>query len=222
MDEKIKDVFSKPLKNLVHGHKCLLGSFLEKRPVPASGEVPLHQDWTFVDEAEFQSYNFWCPLEDVGESNGCLWVLPGSHLFQTHPRAPFGAAPLIAAWGQELYGELIPVPMKKGQALIHAHRLWHASNLNHTQTSRLATACVVVPERAQIFHYCQNSKSESGVYDRYRVDEAFFREYQVGYLPPDRYSFDQVELESTSPAPDQLQEFTALIRTATMGAMPES
>ena len=214
VDKVIKDIFARPLKNLVQQHRCLLGSFLEKKPVPESGEVPLHQDWTFVNETEFQSLNFWCPLEDVDERNGCLWVLPGSHRFPTHPRAPFGPAPWITAFGQELSAVMIPVPMKKGEVLISEHRLWHASNLNYAQTSRLAAACTVVPERAEVIHYCHDLKSGSGFYNRYRVDEAFFCEYQVGRPPPGRYAFDKIEVKLPCPTRDQLQEFMILTRVA--------
>lgn len=216
VDKNIKEIFSGPLEKLLHRHKKVMATFLEKRPVPEQGEVPLHQDWTFVDEAQFQSLNCWCPLDDVDERNGCLWVLPGSHRFPTHPRAPFGPAPWIH-WGQSLASELIPVPMKKGSVLIHDHRLWHASNANHTQTTRLATACVVVPEEAELFHFCCDEHAEAGGYDRFRVDDAFFCEYHPGHPPPDRYRCEKVAVKLPCFAPELLEQFATLVRTARLG-----
>jgi hypothetical protein len=193
IDAQIKAVFAAPVSRHLRGHRSLTAGFLEKRSWPEPAEVPLHQDWTFVDESRHRSLNFWCPLEDVDETNGCLWVLPGSHQLPYHLRAPFGPTP-YAAFAAALSLQLESVPMRAGQVLIHDHRLLHASCANRSARSRLAAACVVVPEEAQVLHYCHDRTGGPERYQRYRVDEAFFCDYQVGHRPPERYPGETVSL----------------------------
>lgn len=40
--------------------------------------VPLHADWTYVDERKHVSLSVWMPLVDTNETNGCLSVIPSS------------------------------------------------------------------------------------------------------------------------------------------------
>jgi hypothetical protein len=199
VDSAIKTHFAAALAKLFKPHRCLAGAFLEKRPVPECGEVPLHQDWTFVDETQFQSLNVWCALEDVDEHNGCLWLLPGSHLFPTHLRAPFGPAPWIGAFSSDFTGAMRPMVMKKGQALIFGHAMWHASKLNHGQTSRLAASCSIVPQEAPIFHYCYDRQAQSDAswaFERYQVDEIFFSSYQLGSPIAAAYTPQRIVVEA--------------------------
>lgn len=217
VDNAIKTRFAAALATLFKPHSCLAGAFLEKRPVPECGVVPLHQDWTFVDETQFQSLNVWCALEDVDEHNGCLWLLPGSHLFPTHPRAPFGPAPWIGAFGAELEGAMRPMVMKKGQALIFGHAMWHASKLNHGQTSRLAASCSIVPQAAPLFHYCHDRQAQSDihwVFERYQVDEEFFSGYQVGAPVAGVYPSQRILVDVPVPTAEHRQVLVEKVHQA--------
>lgn len=46
---------------------------------PAGGEVPSHDDSTFLYTDPPSALGFWFALEDCTTSNGCLSFLPGSH-----------------------------------------------------------------------------------------------------------------------------------------------
>lgn len=216
VDACIKTAFAEPLKRLMHGHRALLGTFLEKRPMPEQGEVPLHQDWSFVDETRYRSLNVWCPLDDVDERNGCLWVLPGSHRFPTHPRAPFGPSPWIQQ-APDLARRLVPVPLRRGQALIHDHRLWHASLANRSRTPRLAAACVVVPASAQALHFSHGGPfNPSGPlnFTRHEVDDAFFPAYRLGEPPCGRYPATTVQTAPVRVTPEVLAALASMVEAA--------
>jgi hypothetical protein len=191
VSEAIKSAFSAAMQAYLTGYRPLFALFLEKRPGTPQGALPLHQDWTFVDESRMGSLNFWCPLEDVDETNGCLWVVPGSHHLPVHPRLPFGPM-ACASLSQHVGGHLIAVPMRKGQVMIHDHRLLHASNVNHGTQSRLATACVVVPRDADLLHYYRRQEDEPGRYRCFHVDEQFFYDYRLGFPPGPHYRSEVV------------------------------
>ena len=55
------------------------GTFMVKSSA-SSEMLPLHQDWSVVEQ-EYSTFFIWCPLLDVSATNGCLFVLPGSHLY---------------------------------------------------------------------------------------------------------------------------------------------
>src|SRR5580658_7892978 len=60
------------------GIKKLGSSFLCKAP-GEGGKMPVHQDWTVVDESKYCSVTIWIPLIDTNEKNGAIRVLRGSH-----------------------------------------------------------------------------------------------------------------------------------------------
>lgn len=63
-------------------------------------------------------------LDDATEDNGCLWVLPGSHLVQDvrHLDAQAGAG--AAGWDAP---GLVPLPVRAGSVLFHDGMLLHGS-----------------------------------------------------------------------------------------------
>ena len=48
----------------------LFGNFMIKNPDPENF-MPLHADWTYVDESKFSSVAIWVPLVNVDAENGC-------------------------------------------------------------------------------------------------------------------------------------------------------
>jgi phytanoyl-CoA hydroxylase len=77
--------------------------------------------------------NFWIPLVDVDEANGCLQVLPGGH-----GHTP----PYVEQWGPDTFvpqleGLLpLPVPMQVGDALLMHQHLPHFSPANRSDHVR--------------------------------------------------------------------------------------
>src|SRR5580700_7488346 len=54
----------------------LFGNFMIKNSDPENF-MPLHADWTYVDEQQFCSVAIWIPLVDVDAENGCLGIIEG-------------------------------------------------------------------------------------------------------------------------------------------------
>jgi hypothetical protein len=90
--------------------------------LPSAGPaVAMHRD---IAEGVFSDDHLWIAagfyLDDSGEDNGCLWVVPGSHRLT----------------GQDLAAELelgldspsaVPLPVRAGSLLLHDSRLLHGS-----------------------------------------------------------------------------------------------
>jgi hypothetical protein len=167
LNEKVVDCFS--------NFKKLGGVFLVKPSGPES-IMPIHQDWTVVDESIFDAMTIWIPLQDTTEENGCIKILPKSHRLSTALRAPTLQNPL-----QEILTEaeklMIPLPMKAGQAFVFSHALLHASFPNLSNEPRLAVAYGMLHQEAELLYYFRADNQSQ--LEQLRVSNNFFLNYPI-------------------------------------------
>jgi len=159
----------------------VLCSLVAKPPGTASGEVPLHQDWSFVDDRAWRSVNVWCPLDDVDDANGCLRVVPGSHAAARQPRAA-GSGFFFAEIEPVLRQHLRSVPMRAGQAVVFDHCLFHCSPPNGSDELRVAATAALLPQGAPMRYY-HGTDSDGGV-DVYEVPDDIHLRHDPGEPPP--------------------------------------
>lgn len=180
LEAAIDSVFKSKANDLFHSHQPLGSCYLSKAPGP-EGEMPIHQDWTVVDESKYDSLTVWVPLLDVDHQNGALQVIPGSHRFSRILRSPSLNNPLSEI-ENELRKDLISVPLKAGEAIIFSQALIHASPPNLSKNARLAITYGLIPKEAQLLFYHQ---AENGQVGQYEVPPEFFKVYntKIGEKP---------------------------------------
>jgi phytanoyl-CoA hydroxylase len=100
-----------------------------------------HQDESHIPTRDRSLTAAWIALDDATVSNGCLWVLPGSHrrgvLYPTRPQHDprFDSAP--EAFGYEDSDEdAVSVEVAAGDAVLFAGYLLHRSLPNDSRTLR--------------------------------------------------------------------------------------
>lgn len=138
--------------SIFNQHRPIFANFMVKE----SGEsslMPLHADWTYVDEDKSSSYSIWLPLVDTTIENGCLGVVPFSHHLTNKIRGPH-----ILQWEHPLDDEIIRengklLPLSAGQAVIFNHKLLHFSPPNTSEKVRPAINISIVPYNTDIVHY---------------------------------------------------------------------
>lgn len=148
--------------------------------------MPLHADWTYVDENKFRSLAAWIPLIDTDEENGCLGVIEGSHKVSDRirgPRIQQTSYTKDKEWVKK-YGKLIPV--KAGHAILFDHALMHYSPPNKTSGSRPALNLSMVPAEAALFHYCMPEGASD--IEVYRADGSEFYLRYNNYQRPETNS----------------------------------
>ena len=166
-DQGIKKILIPALKTYLKDIQPVFANLMVKASGEDSSLLP-HQDWSFVDEPEFDSATVWIPLVDVSHVNGNLQVVPGSHLrYKSYLRPRFGDAPFNR---EEEAFNLIDVPMKAGHALVLNSRLIHASPPNLSGFERIAASVVIAPAAAKIKHWVSDLE---GPFE-FEVDETFF------------------------------------------------
>jgi ectoine hydroxylase-related dioxygenase (phytanoyl-CoA dioxygenase family) len=180
INKEIEVIFETQVEAQFGAIKKLGSCFLNKQPGEQS-EMPVHQDWTIVDEPFQDSITIWVPLQDVDEKNGAIQVIDGSHRFSKLLRSPSLEDPFKLV-NQALKKDLKMVKMKAGEALIFSHALLHASPPNLSQEPRIAVTYGLIGADAQLMFHHRNEKGEV---EQYFVEEDFFQKYntQIGERP---------------------------------------
>ncbi|HKK76949.1 MAG TPA: phytanoyl-CoA dioxygenase family protein [Saprospiraceae bacterium] len=164
--------------------KPFTAAFVTKDPNP-QGVVPVHQDWTFVDqEGVYYSVNCWVPLVDVTLENGALGVIKGSHRFLTDVR-PSPSPQVVSPLRDHMFS-LFPyvqlVELKAGEAIFFDNRTFHASPPNVTDEQRIVIGMGFTHEDAQLCHYYMKPDGKQQELLKYHIDTAFFRKYNNALL----------------------------------------
>ena len=108
------------------------------KPPGARTELPWHQDNGYTPLIPEQYLTCWLALDDATIDNGCIWVIPGSHLDGTkdHHNDPGGSPFRVGHEGASDLG--IPVPVKAGDVLLFSSLIMHRSGPNTSDQDRRA------------------------------------------------------------------------------------
>ncbi len=111
--------------------------------LPGGSPYPWHQDWVCCWRAHTDRLiTCFIYLDDADATNGCLQVVPGSHLGK--PILPFRAGSRFEVDPAAVdKNRAIPVPLKSGEMILFDPYLLHYSDLNRSR----------VPRRAIIYTY---------------------------------------------------------------------
>lgn len=117
------------------------------KPAESGGVTWWHQDaplWPIIQP--MTEVSAWVALDDVDESNGCMSMVPGSHLWgdnieflRTLKGKEFDALP------SEFEGHQVEIrrcPVKKGEVHYHHALTWHGSHANTSGRPRRADAII--------------------------------------------------------------------------------
>lgn len=140
-----KLITARPILDLMQdivGDEIIASSVYRLRPkIPnfGYGEVPWHQDSAYFEPFcdEHLIVTSWIPMVDADESNGCMYVIPG-----THKMPVVGHKPHVTGKYLEVKDKFLPkenwvaCPVKKGGMLLLTNKVMHASFKNTTDSVR--------------------------------------------------------------------------------------
>jgi hypothetical protein len=167
-------------------YQIILGNYLIKK-AQENTLIPIHQDWTFVDETQYYSLSIWCPLDDVTPQNGNLQVVPRTHRMSANLR-PSPSYPNAFEQVMDLAREnLRDIPMKAGEAIFYDHALLHASPINASGVERSALILGMTHNLAVLQHYFlseQPKVNQQVQLEKYLMGNDFFVHHIRGEKPP--------------------------------------
>lgn len=160
--------------------RAVCANYMVKEASDDSSDLCVHQDWSFVDEPDRIAVHVWSPLVDTTEQNGCLNVVPGSHILTDPIRPHADAIPFQAEMATIQSRYLRPLPMKAGEAILYHGALLHSSRPNRTPETRLAISAITTPKDARLVHTIRVSPDQV---ERFEVADEFFWTYEFGERP---------------------------------------
>ena len=125
-----------------------IGSPALRTKLPGSliTSFPWHQDSQYIDQAtigkkerhteKLLMVTVWVPLVEATVSNGCCWVIPGSHRWGLLDGARGQDSNIRIEENIEGRGQPTPVPLKPGGALFMSNLCVHKSKLNTSNGCR--------------------------------------------------------------------------------------
>ena len=116
------------------------------KPAKIGGPVPWHQDNGYWRCQPANLVSIWVALDDADTGNGCMNVIPGSHLSSRtdHSRAQEEGQELPALLSVEVdNSQSVPVPLKAGHSMVHHCLTLHQTHPNRSKQDR----------RAMVIHY---------------------------------------------------------------------
>ena len=209
VDREIRAVLDPHLEEVFDRQRPLPCNFIAKYP-GGMGGFGLHQDLSLVDEDEFRSVEVWIALEDTNETNGQLWMVPGSHTWLPTVR---GIQSFPFAYGEVsrriIDRHAVPVPVTAGTAVVFTHAILHCSFPNRTETPRLVAITDLIPEEAQHLHFFGDG---DGNVEAYVIDESFWVEnnpFTLHKPPPASQKLGRVDFEHRSLTDEDLDRLVA-------------
>jgi len=127
-------------------HNCIM----TKQP-QYSSETHWHKDIRYWNFANQQLINTWLPLGDETVQNGCLHVIPGSHLWDT-PSKRLDERLFLRkdlASNKKWLDKAVDVELRKGDLLFFHAALFHAAGRNDTSQSKNALVSTYHSEKNQ-------------------------------------------------------------------------
>jgi ectoine hydroxylase-related dioxygenase (phytanoyl-CoA dioxygenase family) len=145
------------------------GTFMVKSH-QGSTFLPAHQDWSVVEEDQYNTLFIWCALHDVTSTNGGLFVLDGSHQYFQNIRS--GSYPsnryVLPSSMQHCPKD---ISLKAGDAVLYSDKLFHGSHSNQSGEDRVVVTGRVVERGAKLVYFHKQNEDTVGVY---AADEDFY------------------------------------------------
>lgn len=171
--DSITEVFESKYAEILDDYEPIIANYIRKKPF--QGEVPLHQNWSFVDEKKFTSISIWCPLTNSNKDNGTLQVIPGSHKRFGRIRGPKIASELDNIESLLIEKYLEPLEVKAGEIIILDDSIIHYSSENKTNDLRLAIQLIMIPSETDSIHY--HKAPEKEFIETLCVDHEFYMNF---------------------------------------------
>ncbi len=117
---------------------------IQYKPAANGGVNMWHQDaplWPII--APMTEVTAWVALDDVDVDNGCMSMVPGSHLWGDHMKYLATWKDFVADVPKDFQGHKVEVrkcPVKKGEVHYHHSLTWHGSHANTSGRPRRAIA----------------------------------------------------------------------------------
>lgn len=141
------------VEDLIGPNILVFGSRFWIKPGDDRTFVSWHQDSAYLGLDPHELVAVWLALTDSSPANGCLRVVPGSHLGETHAHVETYDENNLLSRGQAIEGidetSAADLVLKAGQFSCHHERIVHGSGANKTGVPRIGLAFFYIPTQVR-------------------------------------------------------------------------
>ncbi|MCZ2393087.1 MAG: phytanoyl-CoA dioxygenase family protein [Chitinophagales bacterium] len=195
---KVVEEFKPLVDKYLVDFQPIIANYIHK--TSQKGEVPMHQNWAFVDEWKYSSISVWCPLVDSYKENGALQVVPGSHKRFAPVRGPLIPWELEHLKNDIVENDMVTMAINAGQAVILDDSIIHYSAPNMTDGLRLAIQLIMIPPHVPSLHYHMTEEAGKQKVNVYEVDQEFYMNFHPWLKPKgqklvDSFPWKKIEID---------------------------
>lgn len=132
------------VEDLIGANISLWGSVLFIKEPHSAGYVSWHQDATYMGIEPHDFVTPWLALTHSHRDNGCMSMIPGSHIDAIHSHEDTFAEDNILTRGQVVPGvdaaSAVDLILRPGQMSLHHAKTIHGSQPNHSDQRRIGFA----------------------------------------------------------------------------------
>lgn len=141
-----KEMAEERIEALLDDYAVFGGSIAAK--VPGSGPLTMHQHQPMTSNQFEPALHLWLTLDEVGEDNGALRVVPGSQQILRHIQS-FSELPFFTSFYREMEERFaVTLPMRAGEAILFERSLVHGSAANTSERPSLRVLSTVLPSES--------------------------------------------------------------------------
>lgn len=175
LNNQIHDIIKSSLDVFFSDYKYFI-SHINIKPANSNYQFDLHQDWSIVDETQFESVQIWIPLVNTNELNGGIFFLPRSHQFFNNLRSGSLGLPIIKL-SNKLKPYIKSIQVELGNAVCFYNKTFHGTFANNSEADRPVVVINIVSKNAKTFYFSKTEKKDT--FDAYDLD---YKEL-LTYLP---------------------------------------
>ncbi len=198
--------FSNAQKRYLESYKFVQANVFIK--YPNSGYIAPHQNLTIVDENLYSSISFWCPSINTNDTNGGMFIVPGSHKKFVSHRAANLPWPLFDYFNNYDNDLWLKLNVKKGELLIIDDSIIHITSLNKSCDERWAFHAILIPEEATPF-ICEADSDKSTILVK-KIPEGFLQQYMPGKDYSNLFTAKKLKIISKKYSEEEIRNFLTI------------
>lgn len=172
ISKEILSVFNPKIASTFSDAKTVLATVMSKCPNQPDGFDTPHRDYSIFDENEFEYRQLWCPLIDINQENGAMYVIPRSHKLP-HRILPVMNRCIYRDHKDEVMQYAQPLYLEAGDLLVYADKTLHGGYHNASGKERPVTHFAIFHPKAQLKYY-RRANQNSNMVEEFNVPDMFF------------------------------------------------
>ncbi|MCP4121540.1 MAG: phytanoyl-CoA dioxygenase family protein [Bacteroidetes bacterium] len=159
-----------------------IGVNIFDKPPGGNGQVPIHMNWSFVDETEYSSVSAWIPFLDVSREKATIELIRGGHKLQKYQKTYI---PYLFDGLWNMLNEKYPESqnLRAGQMGVLDNSIIHRTSDNDSDKLWASVQLIMAPAEAPVQLYYKDPDQNEDRLGIFAVDSEFYQDFYINDKP---------------------------------------